>query len=198
MTAHEALEQYPAEALRYWMLTGSYRSQVTFSEDSVADAVAAYERWKTFREVALHAVAKSGLTEEDSQDDSAAAELLSRFVAAMDDDFNSAQALAAIHEMVTEGNRLVDAAQRGDRSAASALRNVCGAFGEATSALGFSFPSRDTSGLTASLIDFLLELREDARNEKAFARADSIRERLIELGVAVEDTPAGPRWRVEG
>jgi cysteinyl-tRNA synthetase len=199
VTAHDALERYPAEALRYWMLTGSYRSQVTFSEDSIADAVAAYERWKTFKDVAVHAIARDQTgSQPESGDYAEETGLLDRFVASMDDDFNSAEALAAIHEIVSTGNRYVEDAQRGDPAAVMQLLKVCEMFDQATGVLGFAFPSADTSALAGSLIDYLLELREDARAEKAFDRADSIRERLVALGVAVEDTPAGTRWRTGG
>ncbi|MDQ3877798.1 MAG: class I tRNA ligase family protein [Actinomycetota bacterium] len=196
VTAHDALERYPAEALRYWMVTGSYRSQVTFSDASIGDAIAAYERWKTFREVASHALEHLGADVSEESDDRDAHRLLDAFVDAMDDDFNSAQALAAIHEIVTTGNRYVEDAQRGDAASAARLKSLLLAFDEATGALGFTFPSADSSQLAGSLIEYLLELREQAREERAFDRADAIRDRLVALGVAVEDTPAGPRWRV--
>jgi cysteinyl-tRNA synthetase len=72
-------------------------------------------------------------------------------------------------------------------------------FHELTNVLNFRLESRvDDSELVGGLVEYLLELRESARSERAFARADEIRDRLTQLGVSIEDTPAGPRWRVSG
>ena len=119
-----------------------------------------------------------------------------RFIEAMDDDFNSAEAFAVIHDLVREGNKVLTAVEAGGDMAD--LVQVMESFLELTSVLGFRFPvsSGEDSELTSGLIDYLLELREDARKEKAFARADAIRDRITEMGVQVEDTPSGPRWRI--
>jgi len=124
---------------------------------------------------------------------------IQRFVDAMDDDLNSAEAFAVVHELVRDGNKRLEGAQRGDESDRAALVELLRTFLELTSLLGFGFAAGEvTPGLTSDLIDYLLQLREEAREESAFARADAIRARLQELGVAVEDTPAGPRWRLHG
>ena len=121
----------------------------------------------------------------------AAADYLHRFVAAMDDDFNSAAAFAVVHELVSEGNKLIDVEDK------ERLGALASGFAELMDVLGFSFDEvTGSSELTGQVIDFLLELREQARAEGAFERADAIRNRLGELGVIIEDTPAGPRWRV--
>ena len=66
-----------------------------------------------------------------------------------------------------------------------------------TSVLNLQFGKESVqSELTGELVDFLLQLREEARAEKAFDRADAIRSKLQDLGISIEDTPAGPRWRV--
>jgi cysteinyl-tRNA synthetase len=125
---------------------------------------------------------------------------VARFIAAMDDDFNSPEALAVIHDLVRTGNRLLDGAERGDDELRSGLIGAARAFSELAAVLGFRFPvlvERDES-IVRGLIDYLLELREGARAEGAYGRADAIRERLGDLGVAVEDTSSGPRWRVAG
>jgi cysteinyl-tRNA synthetase len=127
-------------------------------------------------------------------------EHVARFIAAMDDDFNSPEALAVIHDLVRTGNRLLEGAEKGDDELRPALIRAARAFSELAAVLGFRFPvpvEREES-LVRGLIDYLLELREAARAEGAFAHADAIRERLGNLGVAVEDTPSGPRWRVAG
>ena len=124
---------------------------------------------------------------------------VARFVEAMDDDFNSAVAFAVVHELVGEANRELEGAQRGESDSEARLVPLVATFLELTSVLGFDLPSGAGSDvLTSDLVDYLLELREQARAEKAFERADSIRDRLTALGVIVEDPPAGPRWRLGG
>jgi len=205
--AKDILERQSGESVRYWALAGSYRAQPSFSEEALDDAQQAYDRWKTFHEVAQHLLNDEmpELVEEPVRtlDEAIASDgpdgFVARFVAALDDDFNSAGALAAVHEIVKEGNRLLEAAQRGDGAARGSLIEHVGAFLEMTTVLGFSFESTVAdSELVAGLVEYLIDLRQQARAEKAFERADAIRARLLELGVAIEDTPAGTRWRLGG
>jgi cysteinyl-tRNA synthetase len=121
------------------------------------------------------------------------------FTDALDDDFNSAGAFAVVHDAVRQGNRALDAAQRNDEFARGELIGIAGAFVEMTTVLGFDFPSAvQDDELVGGLVEYLIELRQQAREEKAFERGDAIRDRLTELGVAIEDTPTGTRWRIGG
>ena len=201
--AKDVLERQSGESVRYWALAGSYRAQPSFSEESLNDAEQGYERWRTFSASASHLLGDEmpqqtqvtrPVTEEIPDDDPAA-----RFVAALDDDFNSAGAFAVVHDVVREGNRALEAAQRGDETARKELIESVRVFHEMTTVLGFRFESEGgDSELVGGLVEYLLQLREEARNEKTFDRADAIRARLLELGVAIEDTPAGTRWRLGG
>jgi cysteinyl-tRNA synthetase len=201
--AKDIVTNMPGEAVRYWALTGSYRSQMSFSDASLQDATQGYERWKTFKEGAEH-VLEGDMPKLDAQPQRPLAvdpgnDYVVRFVAALDDDFNSAEAFAALHDLVRDGNRHLDGAQRGNDDDRKALVSDVETFLELTYVLGFHFPSAAAdSALTGGLIEYLLELREQARGEKAFDRADAIRDKLTELGVTIEDTPAGTRWRTGG
>jgi cysteinyl-tRNA synthetase len=187
--------------VRYWALAGSYRTQIVFSESTLNDAIGAHARWASFVMGARH------LLKEDMPapprdlrrpiNEDIPNPYIARFVDAMDDDFNSAEAFAAIHDLVREGNRALEAAQRGDEADRTALIEITGAFMELVGLLGFDFEvSRGSSDLAAGLIDYLIELRDQARAQRAFDRADAIRSKLSELGVAIEDTPAGTRWHL--
>jgi cysteinyl-tRNA synthetase len=203
ITAKDVLERFPGEVVRYWAISGTYRSQVSFSEQVLVDARGAYERWRTFYDAAARVLGddmpeypQAPTHRDPSRDDGHVA----RFIAAMDDDFNSPAALAVIHDLVRTGNRLLEGAEKGDDELRFALIGAAREFSELAAVLGFRFRvavEREES-LVRGLIDYLLELREGARAEGAFAQADAIRERLGNLGVAVEDTPSGPRWRVAG
>ncbi|CAN5738764.1 cysteine--tRNA ligase [soil metagenome] len=204
--AGEVVERYSGEVARLWGLSGSYRTQVTFSERSLDDAAQAYERLRNFWESASHALGddmpdRPGHPTRPGEDpdfgDGPGAPYLARFTGALDDDFNSPGALAALHDLVRAGNRSLEAAQLGDRSERSTLTALASAFAEMVAVLGFDFRGDlRTPELTGALIGLLLELRAEARSERAFERADAIRERLGDLGVVIEDTPAGPRWRI--
>ena len=204
--ARDVLERYPGEAVRYWAMTGSYRTQVVFSDESLHDAVQAYERWRIYVESARHALGDDMPQRPQSprravgseHEDGAGSRFVGRFVEHMDDDFNSAGALSAIHDLVRDANKHVEPAQTGDRQASAALIELTGSFLEITQVLGFRFEPRVDSKIVEDLVDYLLELREQARSERSFERADAIRERLLAMGVSVEDTSAGPRWRLTG
>ena len=201
--AREVLKNFPGAAVRYWMLQGSYRSQVVFSPGALDDAVQSFERWRTFVESVRHALGELPSPGSDVRPvdtdvpDAPGADAIRSFIAAMDDDFNSAEAFAALHELVREGNKRMAEAQEGDASARSELQALAAAFLELTRVLGFTFDT-DVAGseLAGHLIDYLLDRRERARQAKDFAQADEIRDKLTELGVQIEDTPAGARWRI--
>ncbi|MBW3595504.1 MAG: cysteine--tRNA ligase [Actinobacteria bacterium] len=205
--AKDILERQSGESVRYWALAGSYRAQPSFSEESLRDAEQAYERWKTFYDAAAHLLGQE-MPEVESEPRRPMTEpiasegpesFVARLVDALDDDFNSAGAFAAVHEIVKEGNRLLEAAQRNEDAARKDLIEHVRVFLEMTNVLGFSFAAEAAdSELVAGLVEYLIDLREQARKEKAFDRADAIRARLLELGIALEDTPAGTRWRLGG
>jgi cysteinyl-tRNA synthetase len=202
--AGDVVAEYGGEPTRYWALSASYRSQVTFGEAALDDARQGYERWRTFLLAARHAL-RDDMPERPASarrplDESIHDAYVGRFVAAMDDDFTSAEAYAAIHELVREANRRLEGAQTGSLDDRASLQSLTSAFLELTSVLGFEFDAgRGPSwGLAVGLIEYLLELREGARAEKDFERSDAIRAKLAELGVTVEDTPSRPRWRLDG
>jgi cysteinyl-tRNA synthetase len=200
--ARDVVARYGGEAARYWALMGSYRSQAAFGDEVLQDAVGANERWKTFFEAARHAL--GDMMPEVRQplkrpvgDETEATGYVTRFMEAMDDDFNSAGAFAVVHDLIREGNRRLEGVHREEAGDAEALIELVEPFLEITSVLGFRFEDAGVnSELVAGLLDLLLQLREEARVEKAFQRADAIREQLNSLGVTIEDTAAGPRWRL--
>ncbi len=194
--ARDAVQRWPGEVVRYWALMGSYRTQSTFSQMVLDDAGQSYGRWAQFLHSARHLLGDdmpSPSAARRSIDDEVAGSV-GRFIEAMDDDFNSAGAFSVIHEVVGNGNRLLETAPT-DAAVRDELIGVVAEFLEMTAALGFSFPEQESSGLAGETITFLLELRDRAREEKRFDLADEIRDRLTQMGVVIEDTPTGARWR---
>jgi cysteinyl-tRNA synthetase len=201
--ARDVLERYPGEAVRYWMLQSTYRSQVVFSEKALNDALQGYERWRTFLGAAAHVLEKDMPEAPEPllrplDDDSMPTGYVQTFIDALDNDFSSAEAFAAIHELVGEGNKRIESAQRGDAEARAELIDMTSTFLELTGVLGMRFPATESgSELVGGLVEAMLELREHARARKDFAEADLIRDKLVELGIVIEDTPSGARWRVD-
>jgi cysteinyl-tRNA synthetase len=201
----DLLERYPADVIRYWVLMGSYRTQPVFSDATMNDANQSYGRWARFLTAATRSL-EGNLPEtearrpvgEEGVGEAAGAPFVTRFLAAMDDDFNSAAAFATIHDLVGEGNRTIEAFQSGDQEQRERLSDLVGSFLELTSTLGFRFEtSAVSSELIGALVEYVLELRDGARAESAFERADAIRSRLEQIGVLVEDTPEGARWHLK-
>ena len=185
----ELLQRWRPVELRYYLTSAHYRSTMDYSEEALAEAGSAYRRIEGFLTRAAEVVARTGPVPVPAA-----------FATAMDDDLAVPQALAVVHGAVREGNAALAA---GDKAV------VAERYGEVLAMLGVlgvdptAAPWRGERGgdLTAvvdALVAVALEQRQQARVRKDYAAADSIRDRLAAAGVAVEDTPGGPRWTVSG
>jgi len=189
-------EVRPAE-LRYYLGQAHYRSGMDYTPDALAEAVAAYRRIEGF--VTRAAEASPSADPGASSVAPSAAALPAAFVAAMDDDLAVPQALAVVHEAVTEGNTALAAGDvAGAAKQASAVRAMMAVLGldplaEHWSGTG---PDEGLRPVVDALVTVALQQRQAARDRKDYAAADAIREGLAEAGIAVEDTPRGPRWEL--
>jgi cysteinyl-tRNA synthetase len=174
----EVLEDYPAEVLRLFICSANYRSQIDYGPESLDEAKAVFERFRSFLRVAP----------PGEVDDETVAARLEAFGDAMDDDLNTPGALAALHELVREGNSAIE---RGETELATQAR---AAVLKGLEILGCDPTDDQRTDLVGPLVELLLEQRQAARADKDFARADQIRDRLTEIGVVVEDSPQGARW----
>jgi len=175
--------------LRYYMVSAHYRSTVEFSFEALDEAAAAFRRIESFLERAVDRLGELPGPGTACGD----------FVTALDDDLGTPAAVAAIHEVVREGNRLLTS----DDSAA--LRGTVGAVRVMLDVLGLdpydpAWPSvggdEKLTAVVDTLVAGLLEERAQARADRDWARADAIRDRLKAAGVEIEDTPDGPKWSV--
>jgi cysteinyl-tRNA synthetase len=187
------LERFRPIEIRYYLATPHYRSTVEFSEALLSDAAAAYRRIEGFLQRAserLGAEATTGGT------------LCADFVEAMDDDLNTAKAVAAIHEVVRGGNTaLADGHDDAARGAAASVRAMLGILGldpaTAEAASGAAAQSAELRNAVDVLVRVVLEQRDAARARKDWATADALRDQLKRSGVQIEDTPHGPRWTLD-
>jgi len=192
ITIRDFLKKHDADTLRLFVLESNYRKPLTFSEEAVAAVERGLERMRAaLRPPRLEAtednqVARASLAEQVEHTRQA-------FIAAMDDDFNTAQAVATLFDLVTAINRARDAGVGGApfEAAQSTLRDLAGVLG-----LQLNEPDRRDGVEVAPFIDLLVSVRSDLRMAKQWALADRIRNQLAELGVVLEDSPSGTTWRM--
>jgi cysteinyl-tRNA synthetase len=191
----------PAE-LRYYLGQAHYRSDIEFSSAALAEAAAAYRRLEGFVERAAEAreacvTGMAGMTGE-GRAMPAVSSLPVAFSAALDDDLAVPQALAVVHETVTEGNSALAAGDwSGAAKLADSVRAMLVVLGlDPLAAVWASSADAGLRGVVDALVGVALGQREAARARKDYAAADTIRDALRAAGVVVEDTPAGPRWEL--
>jgi cysteinyl-tRNA synthetase len=178
----------PAE-LRYYLVAAHYRSTIEFSFEALHEAAETYRRLEGFvhraDEVTEGTVAPSGVVCADFQE-------------AMDDDLGVPAALAALQDVVREGNKLlVDGDSPALRGNLGSVRTMLDVLGLDPLAEPWSHAGGRADELTevvGRLVAVLADQRAEARRRKDFATADAIRDRLTAAGVVIEDTPTGPRW----
>jgi len=193
--AHRVLESFDAETVRYFYLSRHYRKPLAYSEDGLREAETALGRVRNLlddvaaelRDVPSGEPSEAGLRFLESLSD-----YRDRYATAMDDDLNTVGAIGVVQELVAETNRFRRDALGPDRLA---LRDAVAVIRELGGPLGlFRLPEASSGGIEGDLIALLLELREELRAKKAFDLADSIRDRLADLGIVLKDAPDGTLW----
>lgn len=193
ITIDEFLQQHSADALRLLIFTGHYRKPVVYSEEAIESAERSLARLRS----ALRPPQGSVTTGEAADTLRIATEdTRVAFVEAMDDDFNTAGAIAALFELVRAINTARTAGVSGPFFVAAqyTLRELAGVLG-----LTLAEPAADAGMNVAAqpFIDLLVSVRSELRQAKQWALADKVRDGLRALGVVLEDTPEGTRWRFE-
>jgi cysteinyl-tRNA synthetase len=203
-TAREVLDNYDHQAVRLYLVTGQYRQPIDYNDKAMKQAIQSLERIKNATDVIRGRISilermGSRESEADKKLAEASKKVRETFEKEMDDDFNTPGALAEIFTYVREVNTLTK-----DVGGAAVLREALAVLTELMGILGVDL-SEDTSmgedaGEAAEklrgVVEFLLELREDARKSKDFTKADQIRDRLGELGIEIADTKDGPTWKM--
>ena len=179
VTVGEALSSYSPDALRLFFLSSHYRAPLLYTEANVAGQERALERLKNAVRPASAASVGSTIDASPTK---------AQFVEAMDDDFNTPRALAAMFELAREINRGKD--EGADvLGAQDTLRELSGV-------LGISLDETAETSDAGPFVQMLVNVRTELRAARQFDIADSIRDRLSELGVTIEDTPEGTEWRI--
>ncbi|MBI2953660.1 MAG: cysteine--tRNA ligase [Chloroflexi bacterium] len=184
----EALSRASADALRLFVLSSHYRAPLTYSDETLLAAERGIERMR----FAVEGYAPSEApAEANTALHAAAQDARARFVAAMDDDFNTAAALAALFDLVREINRTKE-----QNVAAGALAEAQAVLTELAGVLGFTLRAAQVEEVAAApFIQLLIDVRRELRTARQYALADQIRKQLADLGVTLEDRPEGTVWK---
>ena len=189
-TVREISEKYDLQVIRFFMLSAHYRSPLNFSDTLVEASKNGLERILTSIDRLRELVAAGQddqMTEDDRKHVEEAKGLVAKFEEAMEDDFNTADAIAAIFELVKLANVTgPEGSQAYDRYLLETITGLCEILGIVTD---------KKEELLDADIEALIEERQAARKERNFARADEIRDQLAEKGIILEDTRQGVKWR---
>ncbi|MBA0171188.1 cysteine--tRNA ligase [Pectobacterium versatile] len=184
-TVRDVLAYYDPETVRYFLMSGHYRSQLNYSEDNLKQARSALERLYIALRGMDASVAAHGGDEFEA-----------RFREAMDDDFNTPEAYSVLFDMAREVNRLKTEDVQAANQLASALRKLSGVLGLLEQdPEQFLQNGAQVDDDEVKEIEALIQQRKDARAAKDWALADQARDRLNEMGIVLEDGPQGTIWR---
>ena len=190
-TVREISEKYDLQVLRLFMLSAQYRSPLNFSADLMEASKNSLERIRTAaeRQTDCLKAAKDGeMTAEEKQNQAAVEELVQKFETAMDDDFNTADAISAIFEIVRLSNSTISEA-----STKAYVSYVKETMDKLCDVLGIITEKKEE--ILDSEVEDLIAKRQQARKDKNFALADEIRGQLLDMGIILEDTREGVKWK---
>ena len=184
-TVRKVLEKYKPEEIRFFILASHYRSPLNYALANLGEARSALKGLYT---------SLRGLNTNDYVDE----DYLTRFNEVMDDDFNTPKAIALLHELAHDANRIKENDSVRTQELASTLKMLAGVLGllqDSPEEFLKRGAGSDKSGLSDDEIKSMLEQRKQARNDKDFAEADRIRDLLTSQGIILEDSASGTIWQ---
>jgi cysteinyl-tRNA synthetase len=201
ITIKEMLARYDAMTVRFFVLSSHYRSPTDFSEDALEAAGRGLERLTGTVGLVRERLRDAEGVEVDPAWAAKLDAYKARFEEGMDDDFNAPRAIATLFDLSREVNTFLNTGKTASQATLQSIDEVYRSLG--SNALGILFAdgvgpssaSQQDGDLVDGLVRMLIDMRQDARQARDWSRADAIRDRLSDLGIALEDGPEGTRWR---
>jgi cysteinyl-tRNA synthetase len=191
-TVREVLTRYEPEVVRLFLVSTHYRSQIDFADSLLEEAKTAHARLRNAHE-SLGQAQVSDSPAVGAETDRAVEASRTRFIAGMDEDFNAREAVASLFDLASFSNALLHKGgmTRGEKEA------LLSAFRELGGVLGLLQERTQDADIVGGLVKLLDEVRQESRARKDYATSDKIRDRLKQLGVVVEDSAQGLRWKLQ-
>ncbi len=190
-TVRDIAKKYDLNVVRLFILMSQYRSPLDFSEELIRQALAANQRLLNFLDDTEYKLEKSEekpLSAEDEAFRDRLKRFRDQFDAAMDDDLNTADAIAAIFDLIRESNAYLSA-----QSPKSLIEEALSLYRELTGVLGIG-EKKEEDAVDEVFILKKIEERAQARKAKDFQKADAIRDELLSMGIEIKDSREGTRW----
>ncbi len=188
-TVRTVAEKYGYEPIRFFLISSSYRSPINFNTEVIEQSKAALNRLYTCRENLKFVLENTDNQGGEDKYTELFKQRRSQFIEAMEDDLNTADAIAALFELVRDINVATSPNARPSRKL---CENAIEIFDELTGVLGLLYNTQKE--VLDSEIEEMIEKRNQARREKNWAEADRLRDALKDMGIALEDTPQGVKW----
>lgn len=190
-TIRDITEKIPYDVVRFFILSGHYRNPINFSKELMEASSNALDRIKNCVKKIEHIIknTQGNITEEENNILKETIEFKNQFEKAMDDDFNTADAITAIFEFVKFANITIKETCSKEFSEKILERIL-----ELTDVLGILFETEQNENIDVEKIESLIQQRQEARKNKDYKLADEIRDQLKNMGILIEDTSAGVRW----
>lgn len=198
----DILKKFSAGVVRFYLLATHYRSPLDFDDDKLESAGRGLERLQTTYRLLTEALEQNGIAEEGEFSDNPArlekeiAQYRQQFSEAMNDDFNTALAIGILFDVARTINTFISRGALTDKEK-EALRSAAQVYRDLTDVLGLEFEQSDDgkSDIVNELMELILNIRKEARAKKDYQTADKIRDTLNKVGIILEDTAQGVRWR---
>ena len=188
----DAAKEHGYQAIRYFLLASHYRSPINYTSEILEQAKSAVERLQNCQhniEFRIEKASKREMNDSEKASISTINDKKSAFIAAMDDDFNTADAIGCLFEITKEINLMM----KNEDCSYDYIDSSSKVFMELVELLGFS-ASKDES-VDESAIEAMIAERTEAKKNKDYKKADEIREKLKEMGIIIQDTSQGVKWK---
>ncbi|MGN1044632.1 MAG: cysteine--tRNA ligase [Candidatus Methanomethylophilaceae archaeon] len=180
--------KYDSQTIRFYFLNTHYMSPLLYGEEYISKAAEALRRlWNNYRELEAYIRGASGKDDADAL----IADTRSAFVSAMDDDFNTRDAIEAMFSFARDTNRMMGAGELSKKGAENAIALLK----EFDTVLGILPQDVEGDSVMDAVMDILIDIRAELRKRKAYDLADTIRDRLTEAGISLEDSSGGAKWK---